>query len=202
MKPSGEPAASTVLFPSERIIALSDGVFSVAATLLIMDVRLPASGSPFEWAAFTGIWPRVLGYAISFLVTGQFWIAYHRKMRFVERVDVRAVWLNLVFLMTVAFIPFSTSVLSEHGNRDAVVLYALTAIAASTMLLLLWLYIGRHSAWLHGGRATQEQQSERLRGLAPPLVFLVSIPIAFLDPDWAMYSWILLVPIVVLMARR
>jgi uncharacterized membrane protein len=202
MKPPGGPVASATLFASERIVALSDGVFSVVATLLILDVRLPPGNSTFEWAAFTGIWPQVLGYVISFLVTGQFWIAYHRKMRFVEHLDLRAIWLNLAFLMVVAFIPFATSVLSEHGNRDAVVLYALTAIVASTMLSLLWLYISRHSKWLHGGRATEEHRQERLRGLAPPLVFLSSIPIAFLDPDWAMYSWILLVPLVMLAARR
>ena len=191
-----------VLLPAERVLALSDGVFAVAATLLVVDVRLPRGLAAFDWDALGAISANILGYVISFLVAGQLWIAYQRKMRFVERVDMKAVWLNLLFLMVVAFIPFTTSTLSEYGNRQAVILYALVFIAASLMLAAFWLYLCRHPGWLKAGQDSEAHRRERRRGWLPPLVFLASIPIAFVDPDWAMYCWLLLAPLGMLMKRR
>ncbi|MFP5405787.1 MAG: hypothetical protein ACLGHY_05445, partial [Gammaproteobacteria bacterium] len=107
-----------------------------------------------------------------------------------------------LFLMIVAFIPFTTATLGKYGNRQAVILYAVVFVAASVMLSMLWFYIARHPAWLTGGQATDEHRRERNWGLLPPLVFLASIPIAFIDADWAMYSWLLLVPIAMLRRRR
>ncbi len=190
-------------FPTERAAALSDGVFAVAATLLVIDVRLPAGQGGFTFAMLGPIAPQILGYVISFLVTGQMWLAYHRKLQLVQRIDKRGLALNLLFLMCVAFIPFSTAVLSAHGTRDAVVLYALTIVAASAMLTLLWLHLRRHRDWLVAGpHAGVDHRREALRTLLVPAVFLLSIPLAWLDPDWAMASWLLLVPAALLVGRR
>ncbi len=190
-------------WPTDRAAALSDGLFSIAATLLVIDVRLPPGEETFHWAMLGQIAPRILGYLISFLVIGQLWIAHHRKLRMVERIDARALWLNLLFLMLVAFIPFPTAVLSEHGNRDAVVFYAATIVAASSMLLLLWLHLGRHRDWLvQGPSLAAEFRREGRRTLLVPAVFLLSMPLAWLDPAWAMYSWLLLLPAALLLGRR
>lgn len=192
-----------VTYATERLAALSDGLFSIAATLLIIDVRLPPGEAPFQWSALADIAPKLLGYVISFLVIGQLWVAHHGKLHLVARLDTRGLWLNLLFLMFVAFIPFPTAILSEHANRDAVVLYALTIVAASTLLAVLWLHIGRQQAWLApGGEVLERYRHERLRSLALPVVFLLSIPLAFFDPAWAMYSWLLLVPVAWWLARR
>ncbi|KAA0218020.1 MAG: DUF1211 domain-containing protein [Lautropia sp.] len=190
-------------WPTDRAAALSDGLFSIAATLLVIDVRLPPGEETFHWTMLGQIAPRILGYLISFVVIGQLWIAHHRKLRMVERIDARALWLNLLFLMLVAFIPFPTAVLSEHGNRDAVVFYAATIVAASSMLLLLWLHLGRHRDWLvQGPSLAAEFRREGRRTLLVPAVFLLSMPLAWLDPAWAMYSWLLLLPAALLLGRR
>ncbi len=190
-------------WPTDRAAALSDGLFSIAATLLVIDVRLPPGEETFHWTMLGQIAPRILGYLISFVVIGQLWIAHHRKLRMVERIDARALWLNLLFLMLVAFIPFPTAVLSEHGNRDAVVFYAATIVAASSMLMLLWLHLGRHRDWLvQGPSLAAEFRREGRRTLLVPAVFLLSMPLAWLDPAWAMYSWLLLLPAALLLGRR
>lgn len=190
-------------WPTDRAAALSDGLFSIAATLLVIDVRLPPGEETFHWTMLGQIAPRILGYLISFVVIGQLWIAHHRKLRMVERIDARALWLNLLFLMLVAFIPFPTAVLSEHGNRDAVVFYAATIVAASSMLLLLWLHLGRHRDWLvQGPSLAADVSREGRRTLLVPAVFLLSMPLAWLDPAWAMYSWLLLLPAALLLGRR
>ncbi len=190
-------------WPTDRAAALSDGLFSIAATLLVIDVRLPPGEETFHWTMLGQIAPRILGYLISFVVIGQLWIAHHRKLRMVERIDARALWLNLLFLMLVAFIPFPTAVLSEHGNRDAVVFYAATIVAASSMLMLLWLHLGRHRDWLvQGPSLAADVSREGRRTLLVPAVFLLSMPLAWLDPAWAMYSWLLLLPAALLLGRR
>ncbi|MBX3591024.1 MAG: DUF1211 domain-containing protein [Burkholderiaceae bacterium] len=195
--------ASVQTYPTERAAALSDGLFSIAATLLVIDVRLPAGAGEFRWAMLAEIAPRILGYLISFLVIGQLWVAHHRKLRLVERIDARGLWLNLLFLMFVAFIPFPTAVLSEHGNRDAVVLYALTIVAASSMLILLWAHLGRHRAWLvQRDTLAEDVRREGLRTMVVPAVFLLSMPLAWHEPRWAMYSWIVLAPVAWLLGRR
>lgn len=201
MRPPDDSRTQT--WPTERAAALSDGLFSIAATLLVIDVRLPPGEGAFHWAMLGQIAPRILGYLISFVVIGQLWIAHHRKLRVVERIDARGLWLNLLFLMFVAFIPFPTAVLSEHGNRDAVVLYALTIVAASSMLVLLWLHLGRHRAWLvQGPTQAADHRRELQRTLLVPAVFLLSMPLAWVDPAWAMYSWLLLVPAALVLGRR
>lgn len=186
----------------ERAVALSDGVFSIAATLLIIDVRLPHPGVPFSWSMLVEIGPRLLGYVISFLVIGQMWVAHHRKLRLVERLDIRALWLNLLFLMFIAFLPFPTAVLSEHADRDAVVFYALTIASAALMLLALWLYIGRHGDWFAADDWAARFAHERTRTVALFGVFLLSAPIAFVDVTAAMLSWILVAPVAVWLGYR
>lgn len=201
MRPPDDSRTQT--WPTERAAALSDGLFSIAATLLVIDVRLPPGEGAFHWAMLGQIAPRILGYLISFVVIGQLWIAHHRKLRVVERIDARGLWLNLLFLMFVAFIPFPTAVLSEHGNRDAVVLYALTIVAASSMLILLWAHLGRHREWLvQRDTLVEDLRRERLRTMVVPAVFLLSMPLAWHEPRWAMYSWIVLAPVAWVLGRR
>jgi uncharacterized membrane protein len=190
------PSSGRPLSGVERFAALSDGVFSIAATLLVLDVRLPAGVEGFHWAELGSVAPHLLGYVISFLVIARMWIAQHRALRHVARLDARALWLGLLFLMLVAFVPFPTSVLAEHGNRDAVVFYAATIVALSLLLAAFGTYVGRHPEWLPAADdETDDQRREGLRPWAVPAVFALSIPIAWFDPDWAMAFWILLVPI-------
>ncbi len=93
-------------------------------------------------------------------------------------------------------------VLSEYGNRDAVVLYAATIVAASSLLMLLWLHLGRHRDWLvQGPTLAAGLRRERQRTLMVPAVFLLSMPLAWLDPAWAMYSWLLLLPAALVVGR-
>lgn len=192
--PPRPPPVGRPLFGTERFAALSDGVFSIAATLLVLDVRLPAGVDEFRWNQLAAVAPHLLGYAISFLVIARMWIAQHRVLRPVERVDARALWLGLLFLMLVAFVPFPTSVLAEHGNRDAVVLYASTIVALSLLLSAFGAYVARRPEWLREGEG-ESYRRDGFRPWAVPAVFALSIPIAWFDPDWAMAFWLLLVPL-------
>lgn len=181
----------------DRLIFFSDAVYAIAITLLALDIRLPPSANDLSndelLRLLINLWPSYLGYAISFLVIGAFWISHHRRFRVMARYDNRLLFLNLLVLMTVAFIPFPTTVLSEHGNRTATVFYALAIAVVGLTSGLEWWYAVRRELVTPGLSAAQRQR-QALRPLLLSAVFLLSIPIAFVNPAVAMLSWLLIIP--------
>jgi uncharacterized membrane protein len=130
-----------------RIETFSDGVFAIAITLLVLEIRVPEveeGASLFE--ALLGLWPSYLGYAISFLQIGVIWANHHNRFRLMERSDHVLLFLNVVFLMCVAFIPFPTALLagymqgSEVERQTAVAVYGGTLAVTAVFFTLLWLY--------------------------------------------------------------
>ena len=123
-----------------RILALSDGVFAIAITLLILEITLPATAGDTGLArALLQLWPRYLAYVLSFVVIARFWVTHHLAFRLIGRYDAVLVWLNLLLLMSVAFLPFPTAVLGEHnGSPPAAVLYAAAVVLAGTASAAYW----------------------------------------------------------------
>ncbi len=126
-----------------RLETFSDGVFAIAITLLILDVRLPAGTDPLS-TKLADTWPAYLAYAISFLIIGIMWANHHAIFRLIDRTSHGLVVANLFFLMCVAFIPFPTSVLAEHlrtGGSDqttAAIFYSATFTVTAAFYNLLW----------------------------------------------------------------
>jgi len=180
----------------ERLVFFSDAVFAIAVTLLALEIRLPdLSGSLTERALFQALlslWPKYLGYAISFLVIGGFWTSHHRKFRYICRYDGRLLTINLLLLMVIAFIPFPTSVVSAYGNQVGTIFYAGVMAVAGLLSGAIWWYAAAN------GRLTLPRLERRVRlreGLRPlfvPLVFAGSIGLSFLDSDIAKASWALI----------
>ena len=96
----------------ERLVFFSDAVIAIAITLLVVTLAIPEATENVG-DALLDRWPQMLSYVLSFLVIGVFWMAHHRIFRYVATIDQRLIWLNLLFLMCVAFIPFPTAVLGD-----------------------------------------------------------------------------------------
>src|SRR5438552_8047016 len=94
-----------------RLEAFSDGVFGVAITLLVLEIKVPHSGA--LGVGLLLLWPSYLAYAISFVVIGAIWINHHAMFEWIDRVDQNLLLLNTLHLMFIAFLPFSTAVLAE-----------------------------------------------------------------------------------------
>jgi uncharacterized membrane protein len=115
----------------DRIVNLSDGVFAIAITLLILDIRVPdipenmvSSQLP---GALLSLWPKYLGYILSFVGISAFWLIHHSIFRPIRSYDRILLYLNFLFLMVVAFVPFPTSLLGEYGDHQLpVAIYAAT----------------------------------------------------------------------------
>ena len=189
-------------FGLERLVFFSDAVFAIAITLLALEIRLPVDAANLSnqqlFKSLVSIWPKYLSFLISFLVIGNFWIAHHRRYRYIQRYDTRLMLLNLLVLMSIAFIPFSTSVLSENGNRTATIFYALSIFTTGLLSAALWLYASWKNRLLKVTFNPEHARRTLLSILTIPVVFLLSIGLAFVNPDLAKYFWILTAPALML----
>ena len=189
---------------TDRMQFFSDAVFAIALTLLVLDIRLPDTESGDLLTALLDLWPQYFAFALSFVIIALNWISHHAKYRVIVRYDGRLLRLNFVLLFLIAIVPFPTSVLSEYApEAPAVVLYAATVAALSITQLLIWAYAVRAGL-------TKDVDAAMFRYivlniLPAPIVFLLSIPIAFVDPQIAMYAWFAIIPMTWLfgwLARR
>src|SRR5215211_2855213 len=130
-----------------RIEAFSDGVFAIAITLLIIEIGVPhVVGTESLFDKLVRLWPSYLGYATSFLVIGTVWANHHNRFRLISRSDHILLFLNIVFLMSVAFIPFPTALLAEYIREEeyrttAVAVYSGTLAVTAIFFTVLWLYV-------------------------------------------------------------
>jgi uncharacterized membrane protein len=125
-----------------RMELFSDAVFAIVITLLILDLRPPDSPH-FRFSALSNVGAQVFAFVLSFVMVGMYWVAHHNMSLFIKSVDRVLLWLNLLLLLTVVFLPFSTAVLGRHlEERDAVMLYGFNLFAVNLAGTLFWLYGG------------------------------------------------------------
>ena len=101
----------------ERLAALSDGIFAVATTLLVLDLRTPVRDTIHSeqelWGALAALSPQLIAYLMSFLTLGIFWTGQQAQLNHLERSDRHLTWIHIAFLFTVSLMPFSTRLLAE-----------------------------------------------------------------------------------------
>lgn len=163
----------------ERLVFFSDAVFAIAMTLLVIDVRLPELAGQISDGdladALWELWPRVFAYALSFAVIGMYWLAHWRRYLLVRRTNEGLARLNLLLLGLVAFIPFPTSLLGQHGDRPLVVaLYAVVLALAGLAGAACWAYAASRGL-LRPIVTADEYRLGLFRGLAAPAVFMASL---------------------------
>ena len=138
-------------------------------------------------AALLSLWPRYLGFVVSFLVVGSYWFAHHRVFRAVREYDDALIWLNILFLLCIAFVPFASAVIGEHGNeRSAVLFYGLVMITTGLVQTVLWVYASHGHRLVNPGLTRRAIRFGTMRALTPPVVFAISLPIILLHPYAAM----------------
>lgn len=194
----------------ERINALSDGVFAIAITLLVLNIEVP-NDIPADRVAqelpgrLAELIPDLLSYVVSFLVIGSYWMAHRSIFQDIRAVDRGLMWLNILFLMFVAFLPFPTALLDEYANDQLpVVLYAGSLAVARLPLTAIWWYATHNRRLIHGHLDARTVRWHRMRGLGIPLIFLLSIGISFISLTAAKLTWIILfvIDIIVLEINR
>lgn len=171
----------------ERVEAFSDGVFSIAITLLVLEIQLPNLGeNPSPQAILNGLaslWPSYVGYVISFLTIGNAWINHHNLFRLVGRVSHGLLISNLLLLMAVGFMPFPTALLADTlgkpGAQVGVVVYAAAFAFTAVMFNLLWAAV--KGVLRPGAPQSAIEAINRSYRLGPP-VSAAALVIAFVNP--------------------
>ena len=183
----------------ERVVFFSDAVFAIAITLLILEIRLPdlpqhASNDDFS-KALGQTAPQIFAWVLSFATIGLYWLAHWRRFRFIVRIDERMAALNLLLLGLIAFIPFPTALIGDHGDLiPVVILYAVSLSAAGIAGPLSWVYAWR-SGLVRAGTDERVARLGTIRGFSVPIVMLGSLLfLPFLGPSVVEASWFLIIP--------
>jgi len=167
-----------------RLETFSDGVFAIAATLLILNVssRVPELAGGRAWLAYAA-------YAVTFVNMGIIWVNHHTAFTQVGRVDRTFLMLNVFFLMFVAFIPYPTGLLTEHlgrpGAERAALLYGGTLTATAVCTNLWWLYASRWRHLLRHDAAPRLVAGITRSYLVGPFVYLAATLVALVSPNVA-----------------
>ena len=189
-----------------RTEAFSDGVFAIAITLLVLDIRIPPTEFDHLLSALFHEWPAYLGFATSFITIGGIWLAHHgifRRLRYANRAVMR---LNLLLLMAVSFLPYPTrlvaeAIRSESAERAAVVFYGMVLLAVAALFGALWGAVAADRELLEP-EVTDEEVRAILVATSPNLAFYAGVTaIALAAPRVAAFGYLAIAVVGVLRAR-
>jgi uncharacterized membrane protein len=172
--------------PKNRLEAFADGIFAIAATLLILNVTVTSVDARSLGPELVHIWPSYVAYAITFVTIGIIWINHHTVLHQIAHVDRTFLTLNVVFLMLIAFIPFPTRLLAQYIQTDGAQAAALAYGITLTMTALFFNVIWRYAAW--GGRLLRQDADPTVvegisRSYLPgPAIYLAATLVALVNP--------------------
>jgi len=192
--------------PTRRLEALIDGVFAIVMTIIVIEIDLPKGAAHSLLAELGGNVPTLLGYALVFITLGTVWFGNRTQSDFARYADHPFVWLNLLMLMLVAFVPYTANLLAHYPTeRVAVVTYGIHLTAITFVHGSLWWYLTAHPWLLHPGLTDSYLSRSRfpaftlaigfaaatLLGLAWPIAGLIAyllVPVPYVSGIY--YRWL------------
>ncbi len=163
-----------------RVLALSDGVFAIIITLLVLDVRVPqlADGRSLG-GALAEVRPSLIAFLISFVVAGMYWVAHRDLFSLIRRTDRILVWLNILYLLPLCLLPFAASLLGRFDREpEALRIYGLVLVAIAVMRVLTWLYAIHRRDLLWQPLDRRQRRAGLVLAGYPGVVYLVAIAVA------------------------
>lgn len=179
-------AAEEAPIERPRLAALQDGVYAIAMTLLVLELKLPAFGETFAdaalWSALLGLWPKLLGLLLSFWVLALFWESDARILTAAPRVDAPLLRLAQLRLLLVSLLPFSSALIGEHGNHAPA-----AAVYAGHLMLLALIQVIQH---LRVRRALADAAAggRGLQAWATLACSAAALGLAFVAPGYNMFA--------------
>lgn len=165
-----------------RLEAFSDGVFAIVITLLILDVHIPKV--PYEELphALRELIPNILAYALSFIIVGLYWVSHHNIVSMVDKINRPSLWLNILQLLTVSFIPFPASLIGAYPmGRVPVIFYGCSLLAANLVGFCTWYYISTCKGLLKPEITPQQIRATNLTFLSVNVVYVIAILLSFVS---------------------
>jgi uncharacterized membrane protein len=176
-----------------RLEAFSDGVLAIAITLLVLEIKVPhleaGQDAAEAFLALLALAPKFLSYLLSFLFIAVFWVNHHRFFRLIRQVDPILLWLNILLLLALSFIPFPTGFIGEYPrNATSLALFGVVLMVAGIAFNLMWRHAGRR-ALFHEGVSQALVDGAKSRGLIGPALYGLAAVLAFVLPAaaWALF---------------
>ena len=151
-----------------RLEAFSDGVFAIVITLLILDIRFPDVAYSQFMTTLVSLLPRILAYVMSFIIIGLYWVVHHTSMHAIRKTNRVFLWLNILLLLFVSFIPFPTSLLGRYPFQAwPIIIYGFTLIASNVVGYIMLVYV-----WYHPHLAIPDFNIKYIRRHTPVYIFV------------------------------
>lgn len=190
---------------TSRIETLADGVFAIVMTVLVFDLRVPVEEQVARLGllrALGELAPNFFSYFITFIILGVFWVGHHNQFFYIRRADRTLLWINILFMMCVALLPFSAGVFSRYGQENlSIVVYNINLILAGLVLFLHWWYATRDSHLLSHAIDEKARRVVYRRILTPPCLYFVAILVSFVHVEFSIVIDIL-VPLFYIMPAQ
>lgn len=189
-----------------RIEALSDGIFAIVMTLLILELRVPSlpfTAPNVEVApALFALWPKFANYLVTFLSLGVFWVGHHMMYHTVRRANRTLLWLNIFFFMFVSLLPFSTSVLNAFPRAFVAPFFFGANLALIGWLLFFqWTYANSQPGMLADFVSAEDRATIGSRVLIVPVAITLTVLICFWRVGVSLAIYLLLLPLYMLPGR-
>ncbi len=188
----------------DRLLALTDGVVAIALTLLVLQLKIPAtnnvdSASALWRALSSGDGGELTSYLVSFFVIAQFWLVHHRILRTMRGHSEGLAWRNFAFLLTLTLMPFTSDLMGNYSDNPlAITLFGVNLVAISLTTQWIYLYAERHDLLVEVRRSHHEELVGRVRAVLTLVVVSFALVLAWTDAALARYVWLLflVVPLV------
>lgn len=185
---------------TNRIEALTDGIFAVAMTLLVLNLKLPQGGVEDVEADLLGL---ITGhshvfsnYAMSFLLAAVFWIQHHQQSSVIKRTDRNHIWLNIILLMFVSLIPFSTSLINDyHDDWMASIFFGMNMFILGSLFYVNWDYATKNHRLVALSLDPHRIAVGKKRGAVTPIISLFAMALALVDAPLSSLAY-LLIPVI------
>lgn len=188
-----------------RLEALSDGVFSIAMTLLVLDLHIPASATIHNerdlWNALMTLGPSFAAYLMSFLTLGIFWVGQQTQHHHLERSDRAYAWINIAFLMAVSLVPFSTAFLAAFITYRLALLVYWANLFVLGVLVGGALYRARHFDLIKKDTPPEFQSAFIRRVVSAQLLYALGAALCVFSTYWSI-GFIVAVQLIYAVAPR
>jgi uncharacterized membrane protein len=171
-----------------------DGVFAIAMTILVLELRAPETRTAGGAAEqLVSLWPRFATFFISFIVLGVYWLAHHQVFHFVIRVNLTLVWLNILFLMGIVLVPFAASLMGTyHDDPVALSLYGGVLGVLAVLGYVIWWYLTSDRGLLEPGLDPELVRKVRIWLAIGPVITPIAIAGSFVSPTFALLIYLAL----------
>ena len=191
----------------KRVEFLTDGIFAVVMTLLVLEISIPQISSSHDDATIDiaaaetellkglfDLWPKLLSFGITFIILAIYWLAHHRQFYYIKHVNRTLIWINFMFLMATCLLPFSASLLGEYNQQQiSIFVFGANSIMIASLLSIQWWYaLSHYSTLVHENLDPVTKTSSLRRLLLGIIVYLIAIGISFVDIQLSVYFFALI----------